>query len=227
MSRGSARSRPTRDETRERLFHAAAEVFEAQGIAASSIEDIVAAAGFTRGAFYSNFSSKDDLVLAMLDDHLDRATQEIAELQATVLDPWEFIAQVGLPGRRADWPLGRSYLLHTEFVLWALRDPTNRPRMAERMRANRAAISRVIETTMARLGRQPPMDLALGAEIIMALDDGIAIHRLIDPDEYDDHTFGEIVGALQDLFVRATPLESEITNDRDARPGRRDGGRAS
>ena len=49
MSR--VRTRPTREETREKLFHAAAEVFEQQGIGAVSIETIAAAAGLTRGAF--------------------------------------------------------------------------------------------------------------------------------------------------------------------------------
>src|SRR5882757_7293970 len=56
MSR--ARTRPTRDDTREKLLEAAARVFEEQGIGGTSIETIAAAAGFTRGAFYSNFKSK-------------------------------------------------------------------------------------------------------------------------------------------------------------------------
>src|SRR5262245_65194608 len=45
MSR--VRTRPTRDETREKLFQAAAEVFEAQGIGAASIEMIASEAGLT------------------------------------------------------------------------------------------------------------------------------------------------------------------------------------
>ena len=57
MSR--VRTRPTRDDTCEKLFEAAARVFEEQGIGGASIEAIAAAAGFTRGAFYSNFKSKD------------------------------------------------------------------------------------------------------------------------------------------------------------------------
>jgi len=57
MSR--VRTRPTRDEKRgKKLFEAAAEVFEEHGIGAASIEMIAAAAGLTRGAFYSNFDGK-------------------------------------------------------------------------------------------------------------------------------------------------------------------------
>jgi len=71
MSR--VRTRPTREETREKLFQAAAEVFEEQGIGGASIEAIAAAAGLTRGAFYSNFADKDELIIAMLEDHVDRS----------------------------------------------------------------------------------------------------------------------------------------------------------
>jgi AcrR family transcriptional regulator len=57
MSR--VRTRPTRDDTCEKLFEAAARVFEEQGIGGASIEGIAAAAGFTRGAFSSNFHRHD------------------------------------------------------------------------------------------------------------------------------------------------------------------------
>ena len=71
MSR--VRTRPTRDETRDKLFEAAARVFEEQGIGGASVEAVAAAAGFTRGAFYSNFKSMDELIIAMLEDHVDRS----------------------------------------------------------------------------------------------------------------------------------------------------------
>src|SRR4030081_2640716 len=71
MSR--VRTRPTRDETREKLFEAAAEVFEEHGIGAASIEITAAPAGLTPGAFYSNFDGKDDLIIAMLEDHVERS----------------------------------------------------------------------------------------------------------------------------------------------------------
>ena len=80
MSR--VRTRPTRDDTRDKLFEAAALVFEEQGINAASIEAIAAAAGFTRGAFYSNFASKDELIIAMLEDHVELSIRRCLELLA-------------------------------------------------------------------------------------------------------------------------------------------------
>src|SRR5436190_21240498 len=80
MSR--VRTRPTRDDTRDKLFEAAARVFEEQGIGAASIEAIAAAAGFTRGAFYSNFASKDELIIAMLEDHVEQSVRRNLDIFA-------------------------------------------------------------------------------------------------------------------------------------------------
>src|SRR5215468_10809281 len=76
------RTRPTRDETCDKLFEAAARVFEEQGINAASIEAIATAAGFTRGAFYSNFKSKDELIVAMLEDHVEQSIRRCLDLLA-------------------------------------------------------------------------------------------------------------------------------------------------
>src|ERR1700726_1348638 len=78
MSRG--RTRPTRDVTREKLYEAAARGFEEQGIGGASIETIAAAAGFSRGAFYSNFKSKDELIIAMLEDHVEQSIRRNLDL---------------------------------------------------------------------------------------------------------------------------------------------------
>ncbi len=60
----------SRDQTRERLLTAAHRIFQKKGYVAASVEDIAAAAGYTRGAFYSNFRSKSDLLLELLErDH--------------------------------------------------------------------------------------------------------------------------------------------------------------
>src|SRR3954470_17945476 len=89
MSR--VRTRPTRDDTRDKLFEAAARVFEEQGINAASIETIAAAAGFTRGAFYSNFASKDELIVAMLEDQVEQSIRRNLELLAKHQDLHDYL----------------------------------------------------------------------------------------------------------------------------------------
>ena len=55
-----------REQTRLRLVDAATLSIARKGLAATSVEDIVAQAGYTRGAFYSNFSNKSDLFFELL-----------------------------------------------------------------------------------------------------------------------------------------------------------------
>src|SRR5580693_8478922 len=73
-----ARTRPTRAEVRDRILDAALEVFAAEGFAGATIDAIGQAAGFTKGAVYSNFESKDELFLALLDREFERRGAQIA-----------------------------------------------------------------------------------------------------------------------------------------------------
>src|ERR1700748_1472431 len=104
------RTRPTRDDTRDKLFEAAARLFEDEGIGGASIEAIAAAAGFTRGAFYSNFKSKDELIIAMLEDHVEESIQRNLELLAQHENIDDFLAALRTMDRGKQDPLGRAPL---------------------------------------------------------------------------------------------------------------------
>src|ERR1700738_5278373 len=144
MSR--VRTRPTRDDTRDKLFEAAARVFEDQGIGGASIEAIALAAGFTRGAFYSNFASKDELIIAMLEDHVQQSIQRCLELFAHHQHAADFIETFGEMRRTRQDPLGRSPLLHMEMVLFVARAEKRRPELAKRLRARRAMTAKIVAT---------------------------------------------------------------------------------
>ena len=66
-----------KEQTRERLYGAARTMFLEKGFAATSVEDIVEAAGYTRGAFYSNFRSKQDLLAELLRRDADEAQADL------------------------------------------------------------------------------------------------------------------------------------------------------
>jgi len=189
------RTRPTRDETRDRLFEAAAALFEARGIGAASIESIVEAAGFTRGAFYSNFATKDDLIIAMLEDHVERSLQRNLELLAQHRDPVDFVAALGAVDRSQQDPLSRSPLLHMELILYVARSHQHRPELAKRLRARRALIAEIIATTnRGSVGRRVDPSWA---DMLLALEDGFRLHRLIDPRTTPPDSFLRAVQELQ------------------------------
>lgn len=120
-----------RRETRARLLDAAAETFAEFGIQGSSVERICARADFTRGAFYSNFSSKEELFLAVLErEYASRAEQirsraealeeqlRLSSLTPTPNDAACYVTEFLSPsGDEASW-----FTLETEFLLLALRE---------------------------------------------------------------------------------------------------------
>ena len=193
MSR--VRTRPTRDDTREKLFEAAARVFEEQGIGGASIEAIAAAAGFTRGAFYSNFESKDELISAMLEEHLAQTIRRNLELLESHKTPADFIAALRSMDRSRLDPLGRSPLLHMEMILYVARAEKRRPELAKRLRARRELVKTIVETTARN--RDGSKDPAWTAAILLALEDGFRLHRLIDPETAPADSFLRAIGDLQ------------------------------
>jgi AcrR family transcriptional regulator len=194
MSR--VRTRPTRDDTCEKLFEAAATVFEQQGIAGASIETIAAAAGFSRGAFYSNFRSKDELIIAMLEDHVERAIRRNLDLLAKHQDLSDFIDALKTMDRSRQDPLGRSPLLHMEMVLFVARAEKRRPELAKRLRARRGLIAEIVETTLKTSGKTG-RDAEWTAAIVLALEDGFRLHRLIDPETTPADSFLRAISDLQ------------------------------
>jgi len=195
MSR--VRTRPTRDDTREKLFEAAARVFEEQGIGGASIEAIAAAAGFTRGAFYSNFKSKDELIIAMLEDHVEQSIARIRDLLERHKNLADFIEALKTMGRSQQDPLGRSPLLHMEMILFVARAEKRRPELAKRLRARRKLVADIIETTAKNSGRTTILNPAWAGALVLALEDGFRLHRLIDPETTPSDSFFRAIGDLQ------------------------------
>jgi AcrR family transcriptional regulator len=195
MSR--VRTRPTRDDTREKLFEAAARVFEEQGIGGASIETLAAAAGFTRGAFYSNFKSKDELIIAMLEDHLEQTIRRNLDLLDRHKSLADFIDALKTMDRSQQDPLGRSPLLHMEMILFVARAEKRRPDLAKRLRAGRKLIADIVETTSKSRGRNPVLDAAWVGAIVLAMEDGFRLHRLIDPETTPADSFLRAIGDLQ------------------------------
>jgi AcrR family transcriptional regulator len=198
MSR--VRTRPTRAETRQRLFEAAAEVFQERGIGAASIDAVSAAAGLTRGAFYSNFASKDALIVAMLEDHVDRSVRHHRELLARHPERADFVNSLRSVERSRQDPLGRAPLLHLELILFVARSPRWRSRLRGRLEARRALIGEIIEKLNQRNG--PALDPDWASAMLLALEDGFRLHRLIDPQGVPADSFFQAVAELQRRLQR-------------------------
>lgn len=199
MSR--ARTRPTREQTKQRLIDAAVTVFERQGLAGSSIEDVCAEAGFTRGAFYSSFGTKNDLVLEVLDAMLDANLAEIERLYEISDSPEGFIESMESSERRRVGVASVGPRLYIELLFVALADPENRPRMVERQRRQHEVTKGMVVRLAEASGRQLPGSADDIASLIMAFDDGLSIHQLVDPDGYRPGQFADTMLMLNQLWL--------------------------
>jgi AcrR family transcriptional regulator len=172
-------------------------VFEEQGIGGASVETVAAAAGFTRGAFYSNFKSMDELIIAMLEDHVERSIRRNLDLLAEHSNIDDFLEALKNMDRSKQDPIGRAPLLHMEMILFVARAEKRRPELAKRLRARRKLVADIVETTLKDSGRPGAVNPAWTGAILLALEDGFRLHRLIDPETTPSDSFLRAVGDLR------------------------------
>jgi AcrR family transcriptional regulator len=191
---GATGQRRKREETRTRIVESAARTFARRGYHGASLDEIARGAGYTKGALYYNFKSKEDLFLALLDEHIEERLNLLAAIEAQT-DPPEARLRAGAGRVVSSLESDRDWsLLFFEFAAYAAREPRFRRKFAARLRPVRAAMGETIRALSA--GSElalPPERIALG---VNALVDGIAMNRLIDPAAAPDTLLGEILAVL-------------------------------
>lgn len=177
--------RRTRDEqraqTRSDLLTAAREVFARHGYHGTSVDMVAEAAGYTKGAVYSNFSSKEDLFLALLEAQLEESLGSMQDVMDTS-DPEDRPAAFG---RRRDeiaqWQ-PEWFMLEAEFELYAARNPAVRDRVGERQRKTRGIVEVALRQHIEDLGLTPAYPVEKLVRLVIAVGDGISLMALNNPD---------------------------------------------
>ena len=182
--------------TRAQLLDAARNVFAERGFAGASLDEVAEEAGLTKGAVYSNFANKEDLVLAVLEDQFNRRMDEAlskVHFEGTIAEQ----AHVGGSIFMAQFEEDRwADLLFLDFVTYAARNPEFRNRLAARHRETVTAIADVMVESSATRQWSLPMPADKLALVINALGNGLALEKLIDPDAVPDDLFGDAIALL-------------------------------
>jgi AcrR family transcriptional regulator len=203
MSTRAPRSNPTRldrrsrtaradgKDAREDLLRAAAEMFSAHGFRDASVDEIAARAGYSKGALYWHFKSKDELFFALMDASVDAPAHEMIELFESA-PPEQDMAPEG--SRRFVELAGEQrelLLLEHEYWSQAVRDPELRARYAKHRQRLRSALGQALQVRFEHLGTPDlPIDPDEIASVVMGLFAGLAQQRLIDPRSVPDQLFG-------------------------------------
>lgn len=151
------RKRLTREEsqqqTREQLLETARQLFVAGGYGGTSIRDIASQAGYSQGAFYSNFASKEALLLQLLQRHMEAEATQLTALAQSDIDTPERVltaleAWAATLNLEADW-----CMLSVELQLHAKRSPAFAAEYKNIWDAHQAKIGAVIGSLFQRVAR--------------------------------------------------------------------------
>jgi AcrR family transcriptional regulator len=205
--REGVRSRPfarsaRREATRQRVLDAAREVFAERGVIGGTVEDICERAGFTRGAFYSNFADKDDVLRALSEREHERLLAYVDAGLAQLEESLDAAAATGMrvdDGDRAE-PLGaivdrflrsvpgdRQFLLmQSELEIHAIRAPGTARAVMAADAAFRARIAEFLVRGFRLLDREPVVDVGDLTDAVIAIVDRSTRRALLaggtDPD---------------------------------------------
>lgn len=158
--------------TQARLLEAAAGVFADRGVLAASVEEICDRAGFTRGAFYSNYESKNDLVIALLSRNLETnaagvmgldSLQMRAALGGTRTQALQAATSIWLNAQTTN----REWILAwAEIKLYAAREPSIRQAYTQFQQAYRREIVNILQPIVAAYGLQMAIPIELGVAMM-------------------------------------------------------------
>jgi AcrR family transcriptional regulator len=192
-------SRPEQQaQTRAALLEAAARVFVERGFAGASVEAITGAAGYSRGAFYSNFESKEQLFAELLQQRVYERYSAMAQDAKAPRGERPDMREVGeqlaaIQGAGEGRWLFRLWL---ELLAHAGRDERFREIAGAFWRANRKASAEAIAAAFAEQGTSPPVAADHLASAMIALDIGLAIQHFADPDAVPLELYPELYELL-------------------------------
>lgn len=161
----------SRANTRARLIEASSAVFAEKGLQGATVDDLAHAAGFTRGAFYSNFSSREELFFALFEHVSEQMIALVAEEieDLTESEGEDDLAFIGRTLERVR-PRGMEwYFLHTELTLHALRNASTSDFHAHKRDRFSGDFARLLERILERANLVPIVDHDDLAATIIAL----------------------------------------------------------
>ena len=206
MPRGHFDRSERRAQTRARLLDAAAQVYARRGFAGATLDEVAAEAGFTKGAVYGHFGSKENLLLALVEEYLaGQVTEQMALFDRD----------------RATWerPLAGShrwmdrleqnpdrFRLFVELWAYAQRDEHLERRLADGLAALRATFARFASESSRDAGLEPPPGVPEQfANVMLGLGVGLSMLKLTDPDAVP----GDLLGTTLSVLIRATESSAQ------------------
>jgi len=190
--------RRRREETRQRLVDAALPVFARNGFERATVDEIVREAGYSKGAFYVHFESKEDLFWAMLDERIDGVQDTLRnaiDIELSVAENQRRILHAIFAMDKADpaWPA-----LFMEFAAHGARNPKVREKLGEMYRRWHSFTVETLKGAKEAGKIRADLDVDFTASVIIALMEGTLIQSRLTP---DDMRLQDLVDPLSKLLA--------------------------
>jgi len=184
-------------EARGELLTAALRVFARRGYGQAGVDEIAAEAGYSKGALYWHFSSKEELLLALLEERIDVPTREMVSLLESAPPERDMSKEATLEFARQLGEQREAVLLDREYWSLAIRDPELRTRYAARQAELRGVLSDALEARARHLGSPDlPMPAEGVARIVMSIIGGLSVDELIEPGSVRPELVGEALALI-------------------------------
>lgn len=206
MPRGEFDRSARKAATRTRLLEAAARVYARRGFNGATLEEVAAEAGFTKGAVYAHFGSKENLLLALMEEHLTRQVIEQVELFDRERITWERPLAGSARWMEQLEADPDPFRLFVELWIYAQRDERLRGRLAEGLQTLRVTFARFATTSARDVGLEAlPEATEQFANVMLGLGIGLPMLKLIDPDTVSP----SLLGAVLSVLIRAVESSPE------------------
>ncbi|MFJ2977825.1 TetR/AcrR family transcriptional regulator [Curtobacterium sp. NPDC087082] len=194
---GSPTPRTPRAEVRERLLTAGAEVFAEQGVHEARLDEVAARAGFSKGAVYSNFSSKEDLVAQVMQRATNLVLGSLRELVRADIAAVDIGDVVRAAFGRHDQ--SGQFALLSEFRGYATRHPEFLPEFVRQRRELQDGVFELVELWF---GAHPEIDAGMSLEDFSRVLIGANVGIVFDAAALPGVNPGEVVAALVEAVIR-------------------------
>jgi len=206
MPRGDFDRSARRADTRARLLGAAARVYARRGFGGATLDEVAGEAGFTKGAVYGHFGSKENLLMALMEEHLTAQMIEQLALFDRQRTTWERPLAGSARWMQALAEDPDPFRLFVELWSYAQRDERMRARLADGLGALRDTFARFASASALDAGLAPPDGAGEQfANVMLGLGLGLPMLKLIDPQAVPD----SLLGAVLSVLIRAAESSAQ------------------
>jgi AcrR family transcriptional regulator len=201
-----SRQQARTEATRRKLLLAAEKVFARDGFEAARLEDIAGLAGYTRGAFYANFQSKEDIFFALLERWVGQRILEVKALIAQQESPANLLRALREHYLQITQDR-RLSLLSLEFKLFAIRHPEAHARLRARQRRLRTTGGDLLRRIARVTGHTLPVSCTAAATGFGALSSALSLEHFVDPSMVSEQETRHLLGVFFDAMLGTGPTK--------------------